>query len=403
MAGMNRRMAWVVLFTVFLAFSCSKQERLVLLTDEIDAVTAAEIFNSENRDYKVIVQYLPDLDRFLTSDRPEADMVIGHQLDTPAIRKKMVRISPSIYKDSLYGYLLIGKKSFRLIPLSFDLPVILFSKTNQPEFGNSHFIENQELRTLGIRFNKKGRSGMDRVGFLPLRYDLFVYLTAEYFGANFWVDGETLQNNDAALDEAISLLRDWSVSDNDQTGRQRGFLEKYGYIPDVRLLAESKILFSFSTLSEMFQLPEHERRPLDFRYYSHDRSFPVGNTVYFGIPAQSGKKKKARSFLVWLLQPETQKKILDFKQQKRMNRFGFFGGLSTNPTVNELVFGEIYPDLLGHIPDEKYLTEQRDCGDNWRSIKSQVVIPWLRKRVLEETDKTLDEYYSDWLFYTVSD
>jgi hypothetical protein len=392
-----------LLVILWVLTGCHSNNRLVLLTDEIDSVVAAELFNKQSDDIKIIVHYQPDLVKVLYSGKINADIVIGHDLNSPSINKKMISLRSTANKHDLYDFMLITNRKIRLLPLSFDLPVILFSETNGQNLNNPQLIGSPELKELGRSFNQKGPNGMTRVGFLPLRYDEFLYMTAVSHGSDIRLSGKTLQYNEPALLETITFLEDWSQTENGGSEKEKKFIEKYGYIPDVRLLEDKKILFSLSGLSDFLELPEHDRDPLDFRYFSFGNTIPVNKMVYFGIPSGSLKSGKSKKFLAWLLMPETQKSLMEYKQKKRMGRFGFFGGLSTLPEVNEAIIGKVYPVMLGRIPDSKYLEVPPESGDNWLSIKKQVIIPWIRKRIFGESDKDLVEFYSEWLYFTVSE
>jgi len=47
-------------------------------------------------------------------------------------------------------------------------------------------------------------------------------------------------------------------------------------------------------------------------------------------------------------------------------------------TVTEQVFPQFYPDLLGRMPPESYLSPPNILPRNWIAMKQRVILPYLR-------------------------
>ena len=117
----------------------------------------------------------------------------------------------------------------------------------------------------------------------------------------------------------------------------------------------------------------------------------------------SKRMKQSRIFIKWLLDPQNQKELIEYKISRHINSFGFFSGFSSVRNVNERILTAYYPSLLGKIPQERYFSEIEFISLNWLAVKQQVIIPWLRNFITNKTEISLDEYYKDWLYYTVTE
>jgi hypothetical protein len=108
--------------------------------------------------------------------------------------------------------------------------------------------------------------------------------------------------------------------------------------------------------------------------------------LFVGIPRASRRKTQARQFLIWLFQPETQKRLLEAGRRQRLGFFGIAGGFSGLKTVNEREFPQYYPRLLGHIPPEELLYTPSALPPAWQEIKSLVLLPWLREAAVSPAE-----------------
>ena len=107
------------------------------------------------------------------------------------------------------------------------------------------------------------------------------------------------------------------------------------------------------------------------------------------------------AFTRWFFTTETQRMLLEERRSKRLNEasFGIAGGLSAMRTVTEQVFPQFYPDLIGHLPGESFLSAGNILPRNWMSIKERVVVPYLGERIRHtggEPIRPLEQRMADW-------
>jgi len=120
---------------------------------------------------------------------------------------------------------------------------------------------------------------------------------------------------------------------------------------------------------------------------------------------QTGEGKNAAdTFVRWFYQEATQKNLLQISKQNHMSEslFGIANGFSAIKSVNDQIYPQFYPSLLGHIPPEDYLVPPNILPRNWETLKAKVVLPYLHERVsgngvqkegLLPLDKRLSEWY----------
>jgi hypothetical protein len=80
--------------------------------------------------------------------------------------------------------------------------------------------------------------------------------------------------------------------------------------------------------------------------------------------------------------------------------FGIGGGFSAMRPVTEQIFPQFYPDILGHMPPQEYLSPANPLPNNWVSLKEKVVLPYLRDRARESSGSEvyqLELRLADWL------
>ena len=72
--------------------------------------------------------------------------------------------------------------------------------------------------------------------------------------------------------------------------------------------------------------------------------------LFIGISLRLKDKALTNSFLYWITEEENQKKILDFINHKHIDMFGFLGGLSLFPRINEEALPSVLNERLLNLP-----------------------------------------------------
>ncbi len=402
--------AGALLLSILFLSGCSSpdQNTATLWTNQPEFAAYAETFNAEQNRFRVLLVYKanPAADIMTTTERP--DIVIGEYLRSQRVRRSF---------SSLNGLLGTGKidpaafypQALRtgnwggdqlLLPVSFDLPAIMFIRGAVPDAKDSFFVTLPELKDLAKPFNKTQDDTFVELGFSPQWSGDFLYSFARLNGADFREDsaGRPVWNADA-LSKALDAVHAWITDSNGGLEPDTAFKTRYVYEPPEVLLNEKRIGFAYIDATSYFQTAESKRQDLDFRWIAAGGRVPVlENMVFAGIPARARHRRAAEFFLTWLFQQRTQTRLLEENRLKQITTFGLSDGFSTLSAVNELEMPRQYPQLLGHIPKNFDLLFPPALPRNWRQIKDEVVKPWLVKAAeTEQPSTTLDEQIKSWL------
>ncbi len=396
--------------------SCSKNAEtkpVILWTDHREFVSYAELFNSTHTSPKVVVVYkaspahsLPPQDNELNPD-----IVAGSYLKSTITRKYFSKLdylfseqklSRDLFYPQLADYGILNKKQY-LLPVSFNLPAVVFNKSEESRFSNAHLVTIDELKTLASEFNTKNRSGtFTKMGYAPSWDGSFLYLTSRLSGASYREKGRGFEWDRDALASDIEFLKDWTLSSNSDTLTEQNFQFKYLYMPKDSRLASGRSLFNFMTSQEFFSLSESSKENLTFRWIEKDSNILVeDDLVTMGLYKHGRNKKSAVVFMEWFFRPETQQALIERNVSMNMNSpaFGITGGFSSIPDVNENIFPTYYRGLLENLPEKTALVMPNLLPYRWSEIKSQVIIPYLLESTntaLETEPIPLEERMSDW-------
>ncbi|MDR1257159.1 MAG: hypothetical protein LBJ86_05375 [Spirochaetaceae bacterium] len=385
----------------------------VMLTDRPEFAFYANQFNVSQDKYKIKIVYKSGAAEFFygtsrgagINERP--DIIAGRWLKSASTLKlwqnlDFVFARNSELENSFYPALLeLGRFDNKqyLLPVSFDLPVIIFSETNSPLMSNPFTIELDEIKTLGKDFNEGRNNVFTRMGFSPLWNYNFLSETAVIFNAAFR-EGDPLDWNEKSLSGAVNYMRGWIEEVNSGIKAEDEFYFKYFFDPPAKLVNGGRILFAYMTSSEFFTMPGEMRAELDFRMLSGGGLIPVmENAVYYGLNRRGRAKQAARAFTVWFFNEDTQMLLLKKSMENRLSDtiFGLSNGFSAMHTVNGTVFPLYYPALLGHTPPVGLLAAPNILPQNWTDMKERVVIPYLLDSVRSEPSLPLKQRLNDWL------
>ncbi|MDR0383084.1 MAG: hypothetical protein LBH50_03770 [Spirochaetaceae bacterium] len=407
---MNGKIIFFPLAILFcLLFSCEKfgNGEAVLLTDRPEFAFYANLFNMTQDKYKIEVVYKSDAADFFYRDNARPDIIAGSWLKSASTLKLWQSLDflfrqNSELEESFYPSLLaLGRfdKKQRLLPVSFNLPVIIFSETNSHLISDPFTIEPEEIKTLGKDFNEESDSVFTRVGFSPLWNGNFLFEIAVLFNAAFREDSP-LEWDEDALSRAVNYIRGWIEDTNGGVKAEDDFYFKYFFDTPSKLVGNARILFAYAESSKFFMTPDEMRESLDFRMLSGDGLVPViENAVYYGLNRNGRAKQAAKAFTVWFFNEETQMLLLKESVKNRLSDtiFGISNGFSAMRTVNETIFPLYYPSLLGHIPPADLLAAPNILPKNWTELKERVVIPYLLAASRGENTPSLKQRLNDWL------
>lgn len=400
---------------LFFAGSCDLLEpRIVTIwTDVPEVALYAELFNQEQERWRAEVVWKADLPRELRDTTTPPDLAIGARLRGADIRDRFRPL------DYLFGELAVDQSAFYpallafgssdgqqvLLPLSFNLPAILFRKDSGAVPDNVSSLGLDDLVTPALAFDKVQGTGYSRMGFSPRWNPDFLVIAANASGATFH-EGKPLAWSDSGLRRAIGRLRSWGGAAAPSPAAADDFQFKYLFTPEYNWIAEGRALFAAIESSSLFLVPEEKSTVLDYRWYAEGDSIPVlSDLVLVGIPKSRRATHGAESFIAWLFNPGKQQAILEAARRTRAleGSFGIAGGFSTLKEVTEKIFPLYWASLAGHVPPESMIRMPETMPLEWPAMKSEVLGPWLKDILGKSQDDNaspgsdLSARLADWL------
>ena len=400
-----------LLVILFSLISCDtySSSRAILWTDRPEFAFYAEFFNAAQEKYKVEVRFFESPAYKLTESAESPDIVAASWLKNSSTRALFRPLDNIFSKEELnnssfYSRLLsfgrIDKKQY-LLPLSFNIPAVIFARDSSLAPSNPFTIELAEIREQGQAFNRVSNNIYTRMGFSPSSNDDFLFLAAVLFGASFR-EAAPIAWDPLALGQSITWIQQWTKEANTSLQKEEEFTFKYFYNPPDRLVNSGRTLYMYVDSADYFTLPEERRMNLDFRWICAKEMIPLDERIVcYGIHKKVKARRAAEAFTKWFFKAETQKLLLEAAKIKRINEtsFGIAGGFSSMKTVTEQIFPQFYPDLLGHIAPENFLSPPNMLPRNWMAIKERVLLPYLVERIRHsgnEDVRPLERRISDW-------
>lgn len=405
---MRRFSILLIICTLF--FSCKKKAEVITIwTDRAEMASCVELFNLTNDGVKATIVYRERLATSLppAKDEERPDIVLGSLLKNSRMAENFSALNSIFQKEgkknqagkidrnSFYKPLLdYGKdgESQLLIPVSFNLPIMIFSNLNRNLVSENYVIELDEIRETAAKFNKANGNGIyTNMGYAPSWNANFIYTAAKMNGVDFHETLDTLVWNESALSMTVDYLKEWTAEKNTSTNAEQDFSFKYLFTPSYKQISSGRCLFAYSTTDEFFSLAPEQIVDTDFRWLTREGTiFAEDDITTAGIYRKSAKKSAAKKFLAWLLSEETQRKILDRNAKMGLgsNTFGICHGFSSIKSVNERHFPAYYTNLIGNLPGESAIQAPFALPPRWQSMKERVLIPYLSEVTKTDDEKT---------------
>ncbi|MDR1868871.1 MAG: extracellular solute-binding protein [Treponema sp.] len=398
-----------VCFAAVVLLSCGGGKTAFLWTDRPEFALYGEYFNNSQSQYKVSVRYVDFPSAEFGKANFNPDIIAGSWLknaSTGTYFKSLdnlfgaKKLSRSVFSPRLLAVGRIDRHQY-LLPVSFNIPAMIFQKDKEQRMSNPFTIEFDEIKELTNGYNAEVRGAYTRMGFSPLWDDNFLLITAVLFGASFREE-TPLAWDAVALESSMDFISQWTRQVNNNNQAVDDFTFKYFFNPPEKLVQSGRIFFSYMESDRLFTLGEDSKNNLDFRWLMEQNMIPITeNAVYLGIPKKGKSQKAAKAFVQWFFQTENQRKLLEYSKANRVNEtvFGICGGFSALSYVTEQIFPLFYPELLGRMPPSEFLTPPEILPGNWAVIKERVVLPYLHDRARKENAQEiypLEKRLSDW-------
>jgi len=398
-----------ITFVSFVSCTLGSSNRLILWTDRPEFALYGEYFNASQDKYKVEVRYFESPAYKLTEMDEYPDIVAASWIKSASVRSFFRPLDSIFKKDGLnrsdfYPKLLsqgVVDSHQYILPVNYNIPAMIFSRESRSPPSNPFTIEMEEIKQMSKAFNVVSNGVYSRMGFSLSSNDEFLFIVAILFGAAFR-EASPLAWDSQTLEQSITWVQRWIEEANTSIQVEDDFAFKYFYDPPDKLVNSRRILFTYMDSSRFFTLSEERRTNLDFRWIAENDRIPLDeNGVYYGIHKKTKALKAAKAFTKWFFMAETQKLLLETAKTNRLNEssFGIAGGFSAMKTVTEQVFPLFYPNLLGRMPPESYLSPPNILPRNWTAIKARVILPYLRDRIRHATReevRSLERRVSDW-------
>jgi len=165
--------------------------KAVLWTDRPEFAFYAEYFNAGQEKYKVEVRYFESPAQKLTEQGETPDIVAAKWLKSASTRnlfKLLDKNLPKGFGASFYPRLLsLGTIDGRqyLLPVSFNLPAMVFALDPSLSHSNPFVIEMEEIKERSKAFNAVSNGVYTKMGFSLSSNDEFLFTAATLFGASF--------------------------------------------------------------------------------------------------------------------------------------------------------------------------------------------------------------------------
>jgi ABC-type glycerol-3-phosphate transport system substrate-binding protein len=407
---------FLIAVSALLFTGCGKDKirRVAIWTNCQEFAPYIELFNKTHTDIKILLYYKENPANILQrgTDEKQPDIIAGPWLRT----EKTTHYFHPLYNlfdrnnfpvSAFYPQLLdAGKVNHTqyLLPVSFNLPAVIFSTTNQEQIGDSYMISLDQIKKAGAAFNRKNKDGLSysRIGFTPQSTAEFLYLTAKLKDAQFHKTKTAFAWNQDNLSSAVSYIHSWTKTFNTSAQTENDFAYKYLSMPSYRQVTTGRCLFSYIKSDQLFILSSEQTEGIDYRWIEQDKKIPIEDSlIMIGITKKSRNKEEAKIFIKWFLNANTQHDILEHKAKMKLDTdtFGIAGGFSSLKEVNEHILPMYYTMLLSNIPQAETLKIPEKLPPRWDSIRDHVVKPYLKQACSAEKPDTverLEDRLTDW-------
>ncbi len=402
-----------VLFAAgFLLTSCGEKEqrRIVIWTSCAEFAQYTELFNNTHPGSNAVIVYKSNPAQELPPAKDELppDIVIGSWLRTDKTQKQFKSLDylfdrQTVSSSMFYEQLLeAGKvrKTQYLLPVSFNLPAIIFSNSNSEYISENYMMSLDQIKSAGMSFNEKNKKGsFSRIGFIPSASDDFLYLATKLYGADFREEKGQIVWNDLRLRNAVNYMRDWISGTNESVQEEQDFAYKYLFMPDYRQVTSGRTLLAYTTSDKMFGNMKSQELDIDYRWVTGDGFIPIEDSfTMMGIYKKARNEQGATEFLSWFFDSDNQEAIIERKIDMNLNNemFGIADGFSALRDVTEHVLPIYYNQLLTNLPPANQLKVPQKLPARWDSYKSVVVEPYLSEAITTDNKVSISEYEAEW-------
>ena len=375
-----------ILITCLVACADRSRNLVYVDTASTDIATYAEVYNRSQDRYFVVVRYVDGPAERLVHGESDADLLVGPALTSGELAGKLRPLdrlfrSERLDEASFFPSLLSTGQDTgtqTTLPLSFRIPVVVLR--NNAEVLRSFAVSPEDL-------------GEIKESYL-LWESKIVYQSALVYGARFHLlpDGRIELNQDA-IERAVHQAR--KILD---AGRSSNFSVSLDIgRPLVRSLLDERIGFFLTDLQGFLEIPQEQRSHLAIRWFGDEELIqPEEGLIHVAIRSGARNLHGAQSFLLWLFDPTTQASLLEVSGDENSSNFGIAGGIPALIHVAQVGMPRRYPFLIGLIPRAVDLAAPPVLSVDWKLLKEEVILPWLRVALKGLDRVSLTQEINDW-------
>lgn len=378
---------------VFSLVSCEKdiENRIVIWTSNSELAQYVELYNQSHKTNKAIIVYKENPAKSLPPSKEEVspDIVIGPWLQSEAVVKNFKSLDYLFDRGILtssvfYPQLLqlgVSREAHILLPVSFNLPVMIYSANDDSKIKDNFVLTLDEIRNSAAEYNSQNsRKSYKKMGFIVSGNKDFLYTASKIYGCDFHYEGNKVKWNEDKFANAVSSISKWISEENRSIQTENDFEFKYLSMPDYRQVVSGYTLFAYTTSDQLFNILHNQEVGIDYRWVAADGALPVEDSlVSIGIYKRTKNQAGCTEFISWLFDQKNQEKILERKNSLNLNteHFGFVGGFSSLVNVTEHILPKYYTQLLANLPPAQMLQAPSSVSPRWDEYKDFVLEPFI--------------------------
>lgn len=299
---------------------------------------------------------------------------------------------PGTFYENILSVGTIGR-SQRVIPLSFNIPIVIFNRNQSFEFLTSPAVTLEQLRREAEQLNRYTDETLSRVGFAPQWDGHFLYLGTKAYGANYREDRQNnIRWNEQEIFEALRYFRNWNrdIEEEDLSG----FVERYLREPLHARVTDQRIGFFVSDLTTYSRLDFDQ---FDFRPLTNAQGiFIEENMTFIGMHRYRRNNAQAQQFVRWIIQQEAQNALIEHTEGYNIDIFGFANGLSTIKEISARTIPRYYPWLIGSTLGISSAFVPSQLPKYWHRIREEVLEPWLKNFLNGVNQESIENEIVKW-------
>ncbi len=258
---------------LIISLSCSTNKNIIVLTDNKTIPFYINQFNIENK-LNFIIKFKNNID-LQTIEKENAQIIISKNIGNTNITNHFKSIKINYNPDYPILKHIFKQFNYKIIPLSFDIPILIYKNTHQIE----KYINTKYLKEEYENFIKDGKFFIS-----PYISENLFYAISEINDVRFSFEKNKLNYNENKI---LKMLEYFSSFLNEkQMDLQKDFFNKYGYLKLNKILLNKKspLITGLSDLTFYNSLSEQEKAQIKFSYLiNNNNEIVISNPNFIGI------------------------------------------------------------------------------------------------------------------------